>query len=217
MNQVIKKGGKMEKPVIIGIAGGTASGKTTLATKIKEEFGENVIVLSHDFYYKSLTHLTKAEREQRNYDCPEAFETDLLISDIQKLIEGATIQRPIYSYTERLRQKETVEVKPAPIIVVEGILVLEKEALLDLMDIKIFVDTDSDIRLTRLIERDQKQRGLSLNYILAKYKDTLKPMHEKYVEPCKKKADIVVPANRDYNEVGFSIVIEKVRNLLKKA
>ncbi len=207
----------MEKPIIIGIAGGTASGKTTLATKIKDEFKSDVIILTHDFYYKSLTNLTKAEREQRNYDCPEAYETDLLISHVQKLMAGETIERPIYSYTERLREKETVIVEPASIIVIEGILVLENETLSDLMDIKIFVDTDSDIRLTRLIERDQKQRGLNLEYILAKYKDTLKPMHEKYVEPCKKKADIIVPANRENNEVGFSIVLEKVRNLLKKA
>lgn len=205
----------MEKPVIIGIAGGTASGKTTLASKIKEEFQENVIVLSHDFYYKSLTNLSKAEREQSNYDCPEAYETDLLISDVQKLITGEAIQRPIYSYTERLRETETVFVKPAPIIVVEGILVLENEELVNLMDIKIFVDTDSDIRLTRLIERDQKERGLNIDYILTKYKHTLKPMHEKYVEPSKKIADIIVSGNRDCNEVGFSIVIEKIRNMLK--
>ena len=205
----------MEKPIIIGIAGGTASGKTTLASEIKKEFQENVIVLSHDFYYKSLTHISKAEREQRNYDCPEAYETDLLVSQTQKLMAGETIERPIYSYTERLRETETVTVKPAPIIVIEGILVLENEELSDLMDIKIFVDTDSDIRLTRLIERDQKERGLNMDYILNKYKDTLKPMHEKYVEPCKKKADIVVPGNRDNNEIGFSIVIEKIRNMLK--
>lgn len=206
----------MKKPIIIGIAGGTASGKTTLASKIKEEFKEKVIVLSHDFYYKSLTNLTKAEREKSNYDCPEAYETDLLIQDIKKLIKGEEIQRPIYSYTERLREKETVLVKPAPILLIEGMLVLENEALKDMMDLKIFVDTDADIRLTRLIQRDRKERGLSLDYILEKYKDTLKPMHEKYVEPCKKEADIVIPANRDQNEVGFSIVIEKVRSLIEK-
>ena len=205
----------MKKPVIIGIAGGTASGKTTLASKIKEEFGDDVIILSHDFYYKSLTHLTRPEREQRNYDCPEAYETDLLISDVQKLCQGQTIQRPIYSYAERLRESETVTVEPAPIIILEGILVLESEKLADLIDLKIFVDTDSDIRLTRLIERDQKQRDLSLEYILAKYKDTLKPMHEKYVEPCKKKADIIIPGNRDKNDVGFGVVIEKLRSLIK--
>lgn len=203
----------MKKPVIIGIAGGTASGKTTLASKIKDEFKEDVIVLSHDFYYKSLTELTKEEREKTNYDCPEAYETDLLICDVQKLMRGETIQRPIYSYTERLREKETVTVNPAPIIVIEGILVLENEALAQLMDMKIFVDTDADIRLTRLIERDRKERGLNLEFILSKYKSTLKPMHEKYIEPTKKKADIIVPGNKDENEVGFSFVIEKIRNM----
>lgn len=206
----------MNKPVIIGIAGGTASGKTTLARKIKEEFKENVTILSHDFYYKSLTNITKEERMKRNYDCPEAFETNLLIDDIKSLLNGKTIQRPIYSYTERLREKDTVTVKPTPVIIVEGILVLGNEELLKLMDIKIYVDTDADIRLTRLIKRDRKERGLDLDYIISKYKDTLKPMHEKYVEPTKKKADIIIPGNRDKNDVASSIIIEKVRNIIKE-
>lgn len=204
----------MKKPIIIGIAGGTASGKSTLASKIKEEFGEKVVIIPHDCYYKSLSNITLAEREQRNYDCPEAYETNLLIKDIKTLISGKSIERPIYSYTERLRQKETVTVEPAPIIIIEGILVLENEELSNLMDIKIFVDTDSDIRLTRLIGRDTRERGLSLDYIIPKYKDTLKPMHEKYVEPCKKKADIIIPANNDNNTIGFNIIIEKVRNII---
>ncbi len=205
----------MKKPVIIGIAGGTASGKSTLAHKIETEFGKNVVIIPHDCYYKSLSNITLAEREQRNYDCPEAYETDLLIKDIQTLISGNSIERPIYSYTERLRQPETIHVKPAPIIIIEGILVLENEELSNLMDIKIFVDTDSDIRLTRLIDRDRKERGLDLDYIISKYKDTLKPMHEKYIEPCKKKADIIIPANKDNNEIGFSIIIDKIRNIIK--
>lgn len=204
----------MKKPIIIGIAGGTASGKSTLASRIKEEFEKNVIIIPHDCYYKSLSNITLAEREQRNYDCPDAYETDLLIKDIHTLISGKSINRPIYSYTERLRQKETVVVEPAPIIIIEGILILENEELTNLMDIKIFVDTDPDIRLTRLIDRDTKERGLNLDYIIPKYKNTLKPMHEKYVEPCKKKADIIIPANNDNNNIGFSIVIEKVRNII---
>lgn len=205
----------MNKPIIIGIAGGTASGKSTLAFKIKEELGENVVIIPHDCYYRSLSNITLAEREQRNYDCPEAYETDLLIKDIKSLISGNSIERPIYSYTERLRQKETVLVQPAPIIIVEGILVLENEELSNLMDIKIFVDTDSDIRLTRLIDRDRKERGLDLDYIISKYKTTLKPMHEKYIEPCKKKADVIIPANKDNNNIGFSIIIDKLRNIIK--
>lgn len=190
-------------------------GKSTLANKIEEEFKEEVIVLAHDFYYRSLTDITLEERKKRNYDCPEAFETDLMIKDIKALINGQTIERPIYSYTERLRENETVTVKPAPIIIIEGILVLENEELTNLMDLKVFVDTDADIRLTRLVERDRKERGLDLQYIISKYKDTLKPMHEKYVEPCKKKADIIIPANKDNNDAGFEVVIDKIRNIIK--
>ena len=189
-------------------------GKSTLANKIEEEFKEEVIVLAHDFYYRSLTDITLEERKKRNYDCPEAFETDLMIKDIKALINGQTIERPIYSYTERLRENETVTVKPAPIIIIEGILVLENEELTNLMDLKVFVDTDADI-LTRLVERDRKERGLDLQYIISKYKDTLKPMHEKYVEPCKKKADIIIPANKDNNDAGFEVVIDKIRNIIK--
>ncbi len=190
-------------------------GKSTLANKIKEEFKDDVIVLAHDFYYKSLTDITLEERKKRNYDCPEAFETDLMIKDIKALIDGQTIERPIYSYTERLRESKTVTVKPAPIVVIEGILVLENEELTNLMDLKVFVDTDADIRLTRLVERDRKERGLDIEYIIAKYKDTLKPMHEKYVEPCKKKADIIIPANKDNNNAGFDVIINKVKNIIK--
>ena len=190
-------------------------GKSTLANKIKEEFKQDVIVLAHDFYYKSLTYITLEERKKRNYDCPEAFETDLMIKDIKALINGETIERPIYSYTERLRQSETVTVKPSPIIIIEGILVLENEELTNLMDLKVFIDTEADIRLTRLVERDRKERGLDIEYIIAKYKDTLKPMHEKYVEPCKKKADIIIPANKDNNNAGFDVIINKVKNIIK--
>ncbi len=204
----------MNKPFIVGIAGGTASGKTTLATKIKDEFKDKAIILSHDFYYKSLSNITLEERMQRNYDCPDAFETDLLINDVKSLLSGKTIERPIYSYVERLREKETVTVNPEPIIVIEGMLVFENEALASLMDLKIFVDTDADIRLTRLIERDTKERGLNLNYIIQKYKDTLKPMHEKYVEPTKKQADIIIPANGNISDIACNTITQKIKNML---
>lgn len=190
-------------------------GKSTLAHKIEEEFKNDVIVLSHDFYYKSLTDITLEERKKRNYDCPEAFETDLMIKDVKALVNGQTIERPIYSYTKRLRESKTVTVEPASIVIIEGILVLENEELANLMDLKVFVDTDADIRLTRLIERDRKERGLDLEYIIFKYKDTLKPMHEKHVEPCKKKADIIIPANKDNNDIGFNVIINKVRNIIE--
>ncbi len=144
-------------------------GKTTLANKIKEEFNDKAIILSHDFYYKSLSNITLEERMKRNYDCPSAYETDLLIDHVKFLLTGKTIERPIYSYTERLRQKDTVTVNVAPIIIIEGILVLENDELADLMDIKIFVDTDSDIRFTRLIRKRYKRKrfkfGLSYSKI----------------------------------------------------
>lgn len=203
------------KPVIIGIAGGTASGKTTLANKIKDELKENAVVISHDCYYKSLDNITLEERKQRNYDCPEALETDLFIEDLKKLKSGEEIYRPVYSYITRLREKERVLVKPVPVIIVEGILVLENEELANLMDLKIFVDTDADIRLTRLLARDVKERGLDIDYIIDKYKSTLKPMHEKYSEPTKKIADVIVPGNKDNNDVGFDVIIEKVKNIIK--
>ena len=202
----------MERPVIIGIAGGTASGKTTLAHKIEEKFKSDVIILSHDFYYKSFTNVTRAEREKMNYDCPEAYETDLLVRDIKALMAGQTIERPIYSYVERLREKETVTVKPKPIIIVEGLLVLENQELSNLMDIKIFVDTDADLRLIRLLERDTKERGLDVEYIIAKYKSTLKPMHEKYIEPCKEKADIIIHGD---DEENIEAIIEKIKQARK--
>lgn len=202
----------MERPVIIGIAGGTASGKTTLAHKIEEKFKNDVIILSHDFYYKSFTNVTRAEREKMNYDCPEAYETDLLVRDIKALMAGQTIERPIYSYVERLREKETVTVKPKPIIIVEGLLVLENQELSNLMDIKIFVDTDADLRLIRLLERDTKERGLDVEYIIAKYKSTLKPMHEKYIEPCKEKADIIIHGD---DEENIEAIIEKIKQARK--
>lgn len=202
----------MEKPVIIGIAGGTASGKTTLAHKIEEKFKNDVIILSHDFYYKSFTNVTRAEREKMNYDCPEAYETDLLVRDIKALMAGQTIERPIYSYIERLREKETVTVEPKSLIIVEGLLVLENQELSDLMDIKIFVDTDADLRLIRLLERDTKERGLDVEYIIAKYKSTLKPMHEKYIEPCKEKADIIIHGDDEENIEAIIEKIEKVKN-----
>ncbi len=200
----------MKEPIIVGIAGGTASGKTTLAKKIKEEFKDDVIILSHDFYYKSYSEFTKAEREKMNYDCPDAYETDLLIEQINSLREGKTIERPIYSYVERLREEETVTVKPAPIIIIEGLLVLENQKLLNLMDLKVFVDTDADLRLIRLLNRDTKERGTTVEYITEKYKSTLKPMHEKYIEPCKEKADIIINGN-DSKEIDK--VIEKIKEL----
>ena len=202
----------MNEPIIIGIAGGTASGKTTLASKIKETFGDDANIIAHDCYYKSLSNITKEERMQRNYDCPEAYETDFLIKQIQELKSGKTIERPIYSYTERLRENETVTVKPTKIIIIEGILVLENQELTKLMNLKIFVDTDAKIRLERLIKRDTKERGLDIEYIMSKYKNTLKPMHDKYVEPSKKNADIILDGD-SYNEIELNKIIDLIKSI----
>ena len=201
----------MNEPIIIGIAGGTASGKTTLASKIKETFGDDANIIAHDCYYKSLSNITKEERMQRNYDCPEAYETDFLIKQIQELKSGKTIERPIYSYTERLRENETVTVKPTKIIIIEGILVLENQELIKLMNLKIFVDTDANVRLERLIKRDTKERGLDIEYIMSKYENTLKPMHDKYVEPSKKNADIILNGD-SYSELEFNKIIDLIRS-----
>ena len=201
----------MNEPIIIGIAGGTASGKSTLATKIKDIFGDDANIIAHDCYYKSLSNITKEERMQRNYDCPEAYETDLLIKQIQELKSGKTIKRPIYSYTERLRENETVTVKPTKIIIIEGILVLENQELIKLMNLKIFVDTDANVRLERLIKRDTKERGLDIEYIMSKYENTLKPMHDKYVEPSKKNADIILNGD-SYSELEFNKIIDLIRS-----
>ena len=200
----------MNESIIIGIAGGTASGKSTLASKIKETFGDDANIIAHDCYYKSLSNITKEERMQRNYDCPEAYETDLLIKQIQELKSGETIERPIYSYTERLRENETVTVKPTKIIIIEGILVLENQELTKLMNLKIFVDTDANVRLERLIKRDTKERGLDIEYIMSKYKNTLKPMHDKYVEPSKKNADIILDGG-SYSKTEFNKIIDLIK------
>ena len=200
----------MNESIIIGIAGGTASGKSTLASKIKETFGDDANIIAHDCYYKSLSNITKEERMQRNYDCPEAYETDLLIKQIQELKSGETIERPIYSYTERLRENETVTVKPTKIIIIEGILVLENQELIKLMNLKIFVDTDANVRLERLIKRDTKERGLDIEYIMSKYKNTLKPMHDKYVEPSKKNADIILDGG-SYSKTEFNKIIDLIK------
>ena len=204
-----------EKRIIIGIAGGTGSGKSTVAKKIGEKFGEDVTILCHDFYYKCNDNLKIEERQKINYDHPNAFDTDMLISDLKKLKNGQEIQRPIYSFVAHNREKGTVKVKPKKVIIVEGILIFENQELIDLMDIKIFVDTDADIRIIRRIVRDVEDRGRSLESVITQYKNTVKPMHEQFVEPSKKKADVIIPEG-GYNVVAVDMVMEKIRSILGK-
>ena len=183
----------MENILVIGIAGGSGSGKTTLMNNIVSRFSEDITVLSHDSYYKRHDEMTYEERCQLNYDEPAALETDLMVRHLDSLRNGEAIDCPVYDFTVHNRSDEVVRVNPSRIIIVEGILIFENEALRDLMDIRIFVDTDADIRLCRRVKRDVNKRGRSLESVLTQYQQTVKPMYEKYVEPSKKYAHILVP------------------------
>lgn len=200
-------------PIIIGIAGGTGSGKSTLADNIKKEFKNNISMLSHDYYYKNNSHLPFEERVKLNYDHPEAFDTDLLIEHLQKLKNGETIKRPSYSFIDHLREEETYEVVPKKVIIVEGILIFENKALRDMMDIKIFVDASADIRFIRRLLRDVEERGRTVPSVVDQYCRTVKPMHDQFVEPSKKYADIIVPKG-GYNKVALNMIVEKIRSII---
>lgn len=201
------------KPIIIGVAGGTGSGKSTLAENIRNEFKNDITMLSHDYYYKNHNDLSFEERGKLNYDHPDAFETDLLIEHLSKLKSGETIKRPCYSFVEHLREKETYEVVPKKVILVEGILLFENATLRDMMDIKIFVDADTDIRFIRRLLRDVKERGRNLDSVVEQYSTTVKPMHEQFVEPSKKYADIIVPKG-GHNLVALNMIVEKIRSII---
>lgn len=203
----------MSSIVTVGIAGGTGSGKTTLANIVKDYFGPDAVVISQDYYYKSFDDLHFEERKKINYDHPNSFDTDLMISQIRDLKNNKPINRPVYSFIEFKRLKETITVEPRPVIILEGILLFNCAELLDLMDIKVFVDTDSDIRFARRLMRDIHERGRNIDSVVAQYFNTVKPMHEAFVEPSKKHADIIVPKG-GLNEVASSMIIEKIKSLI---
>ena len=194
----------------IGIAGGTGSGKTTLMKNIVSRFGDDVTVISHDNYYKRRDDLTYEERCGINYDEPAAFDTDLMIEHLARLRRGETIQCPVYDFTVHNRSDETLTIVPKRVIIVEGILIFADKGLLDLMDIKIFVDTDTDVRLCRRIKRDVNKRGRTLESVLTQYLTTVKPMHEMYVEPSKKYADLVVPEGGK-NYVALDMIMGRIQ------
>ena len=204
----------MENILVIGIAGGSGSGKTTLLKRIIETFGPSITVLSHDNYYKRHDEMTYEERSQLNYDEPDALETDLMVRQLDALRRGEEIHCPVYDFTVHNRSDETVLIKPERVIIVEGILIFENQQLRDLMDIKIFVDTDADIRICRRIKRDVNKRGRSLESVITQYQQTVKPMHEKYVEPSKKYADIVVPEGGK-NKVAREMIEGYIRRYLE--
>ena len=205
----------MERDIlVIGIAGGTGSGKTTLMKNLIARFQGDVTVLSHDNYYKRHDELTYEQRCLLNYDEPAALETDLMARHLDRLRQGEAIECPVYDFTVHNRSDETVRIEPKKVIIVEGILIFENEPLRDLMDIRIFVDTDADVRLCRRIKRDVNKRGRSLESVLLQYQQTVKPMHEKYVEPSKRFADIVIPEGGK-NMVALDMVIGRIQRHLK--
>ena len=203
--------------ILIGIAGGTGSGKTTLADKVVQSFGSNeVSILRHDNYYKRHDDMPFEERCKLNYDHPDAFDTDLLCEHIKLLKAGHSIQMPVYDYTIHNRSDKTVEVTTAPVIVLEGILIFAEPELCNLMDIKVFVDTDADVRILRRITRDVKERGRSLDSVITQYLTTVKPMHEQFVEPSKRHADIIIPEGGE-NVVALDMLIQRVKKHLNEA
>ena len=199
--------------IIIGIAGGTGSGKSTFTNRLKEEFGDRVSVIYYDNYYKAHDDMPLEERKLINYDHPDSFETDLLLDHLDKLRNGIAIQCPVYDYTVHNRTDKTIEIKPAEVIIVEGILVLYDERLNKLMDIKIYVDADADERILRRVVRDVKQRGRDVEGIARQYLTTVKPMHYAFVEPTKYTADLVI--NSGLNDVAFDVIKVKIETLLK--
>lgn len=190
---------------VIGVAGGTASGKTTIVNIIKEYFGEDIELIHHDCYYKAHDDMPFEERAKQNYDHPNSFDTEQMVADVLALKAGQVIERPVYDYTQHNRAKEAVKVYPKKILMLEGILLLENAQLRNLMNLKIFVDTDADERLMRRITRDIKERGRSVESVLTQYRDTVKPMHEQFVEPSKKYADIIIPRGGE-NTAAVSIL-----------
>jgi uridine kinase len=205
----------MEKILVIGIAGGTGSGKTTLMKNLIARFGDVVTVLSHDNYYRRHDELTYEERSALNYDEPAAMETELMVRHLDALRHWQEIDCPVYDFSVHNRSDETIRVVPRKVIIVEGILIFADEALRDLMDIKIFVDTDADVRLCRRIKRDVNKRGRTLESVLTQYQTTVKPMHEKYVEPSKKYADLVVPEGGK-NFVALDMIMDRIQRHLNE-
>jgi uridine kinase len=203
----------MKQAVLIGIAGGTGSGKTTLAKRLKGTFGDDVALLCQDFYYHSFDNLTYEERKLLNFDHPDAFDSKLLIEQLKRLKNLESVERPTYSFVEYKRLNETVREEPKHVIILEGILIFENPQLAELMDIKVFVDTDADIRLARRLMRDTHERGRDLDSVINQYLNTVKPMHEAFIEPSKKNADVIIPEG-GMNHVAFSMLVDRIKSII---
>lgn len=203
------------KVTVIGVAGGTGSGKSTLVKRLQEAFKEeDVVTLCHDYYYKAHPELTYEERTKLNYDHPQAFDTPMMVEHIKALKENVPIEHPVYSFVEHTRMDETVCVKPSKVIIVDGILIFENKELRDMMDIKVYVDTDADLRLARRILRDVCDRGRTMQSVIEQYTTTVKPMHEEFVEPSKKYADVIIPEG-GFNSVAVEMLIQNIRSLIE--
>lgn len=204
-----------EKPIIIGVAGGTGSGKTTVTKAICEKISDgNVLMIEQDYYYKDQSDLPFEERLKTNYDHPFAFDNDLLIEQLNQLINWQPIEKPVYNYAKHTRSTETIYCEPKEVIILEGILVLEDERLRRLMDIKVFVDTDSDLRIIRRLKRDIEERGRSFESVIDQYINFVRPMHLQFVEPAKRYADIIIPEGGE-NMVAIDLLTTKINSIIQ--
>jgi len=204
------------KPVVIGVAGGSGSGKTSVSKAVYESFNDHsILMIEQDFYYKDQTDLPFEERLKTNYDHPLAFDTDLLINHIEKLLRYETIEKPVYDYNIHTRSKETIMVEPKDVIIIEGILILEDERLRNLMDIKLFVDTDADLRIIRRLTRDIKDRGRTMDSVIDQYVNVVRPMHNQFIEPTKRYADIIIPEGGQ-NHVAIDLMVTKIQTILEQ-
>lgn len=204
------------KPIVIGVAGGSGSGKSTIVSYIMESLNdEDVLIIRHDDYYKDQSHMTMDERIKTNYDHPFSLDNDLMTKDLLRLIKGHAIEKPLYDFTIHTRKTETERIEPAKVIIVEGILVFEDEGLRDLMDIKVYVETDPDIRFIRRLQRDVNERGRTLEAVVKQYMETVKPMHYQFVAPSKRHADIMIP-NHYKHSVAVDVMITKIKSIISE-
>ncbi|WP_102274474.1 uridine kinase [Cytobacillus massiliigabonensis] len=204
------------KPVVIGVAGGSGSGKTSVTKSIYDFFkGHSIMMLEQDYYYKDQAHLPFEERLKTNYDHPLAFDNDLLIDHIQKLLRYEEINKPVYDYAMHTRSNEVITVEPKDVIILEGILVLEDERLRNLMDIKLFVDTDADLRIIRRLSRDINERGRTMDSVIDQYVNVVRPMHNQFIEPTKRYADIIIPEG-GHNHVAIDLMVTKIQTILEQ-
>jgi uridine kinase len=205
----------MPNPVIIGIAGGSGSGKSTIADAIQNEVKEHITVISQDSYYRSFINLSLEERDKINFDHPQSLDNELFIEHLAALKEKVPIEMPIYDFATHLRTKNTISKHPSKIIIAEGILLFENKELRDLMDIKIFVDTDADIRILRRIKRDMQERNRSLESVIEQYENTVRPMHLEFVEPSKRFADVIIPEG-GFNRIAIDMVVARIKYIVRK-